>query len=121
MNALLKRQSVALKSPEMGALFETLIFHELRAWNEYKQRGATLSYWKSTSGFEVDFLIEDEMAIEVKAKETITERDLRGLQALQEEKRLKKYILLCLAPRPLQFGNIHVMHYRDFFHELWAG
>ena len=36
-------------------------------------------------GFEVDFILNDEIAIEVKSKKIIAERDLRSLRAIAEE------------------------------------
>jgi len=41
--------------------------HELTCYRDYVS-DEPLSYWRSTSGFEVDFIIGDHTAIEVKAK-----------------------------------------------------
>jgi hypothetical protein len=38
------------------------------AYRDYAS-GEPLSYWRSTSGFEVDFIIGDHTAVEVKAKD----------------------------------------------------
>ena len=53
--------------------------------------GEPLSYWRSTSGFEVDFIIGDHTAVDVKAKENVSAQDVRSLKALAEEKCLKRW------------------------------
>lgn len=52
-----------------------------------------MSYWRSTSGFEVDFIIDDHTAIEVKAKENLSLNDIKSLRALAEEKKRSKKVL----------------------------
>ena len=70
---------------------------------------------------EVDFIVNDELAVEVKAKETIDARDLGGIRALKEESLLKHYVVACLVPRPLVIDGIRVLPWRDFLDALWAG
>jgi predicted AAA+ superfamily ATPase len=56
-------------TPEFGEVVETLLMHELLSYRDYTS-GEALGYWRSTSGFEVDFIIGDHTAVEVKAKTT---------------------------------------------------
>ncbi len=72
-------------TPEFGEAFETYLMHELISYSDYVS-GENLSYWRSTSGFEVDFIIGDHTAVEVKAKENLSASDLKPLRALSEEK-----------------------------------
>ena len=65
----------------IGEAFETCIMHELTCYRDYAS-GEPLSYWRSISGFEVDFIIGDHTAVEVKAKENIASSDLKSLNAL---------------------------------------
>src|SRR5690606_24225899 len=67
------------RSPDFGAAFEAYVFHELRAYIDYKAPGGSLAYWRSSTGFEVDFILNGEIAIEAKAKNTVAARDLKGL------------------------------------------
>jgi predicted AAA+ superfamily ATPase len=120
VNALVGRNSVSLKTPEAGFLLETLILNELRAWNEYNQMNAKLSYWKSKSNFEVDFVINDSIAIEVKCKDRVTQQDLRSLQAILDEKSIKRAICVYLGDTPLSFGRIEVVPFSKFIQLLWA-
>jgi predicted AAA+ superfamily ATPase len=107
-------------TPEFGQVFETYILHELMSYSDYES-GEAISYWRSTSGFEVDFIIGDHMAIEIKAKENISTQDLKSLRALAEEKQLKHYICVCLEPRTRRLDNILVLPFKEFLDALWSG
>lgn len=45
-----------LEKAERGALLETLFLHELRAFTSYHDLGGEISYWRTHSGREVDFI-----------------------------------------------------------------
>ena len=45
----------------------------------------SLNYWRTPTGLEVDFILDERIAIEVKAKRAISQKDLKGLLALREE------------------------------------
>jgi predicted AAA+ superfamily ATPase len=107
-------------TPEFGEAFETLLLHELVSHRDYVS-GESLAYWRSTSGFEVDFIIGDHTAVEVKAKTTVSAQDLKSLRALAEEKRLKRYLCVSLEPRTRQIGEVSVLPYHTFLKTLWAG
>jgi predicted AAA+ superfamily ATPase len=107
-------------TPEFGEAFETYLMHELISYSDYVS-GESLSYWRSTSGFEVDFLIGDHTAVEVKAKENVSATDLKPLRALSEEKKLKRYLCVSLEPRRRRFENVMMLPYRDFMEALWNG
>lgn len=76
---------------------------------------------RSTSGFEVDFILGDHTAIEVKAKGTVSAEDLKSLRALAEEKKLKRYLCVCLEPRRRTVAGVTVLPYAGFLRALWAG
>jgi len=40
---------------------------KLQSWIDYRKARTPLHYWRSTSGFEVDFLLDETVAVEVKA------------------------------------------------------
>ena len=114
------RSGLARRSPEFGEAFESFIFHELSTFIDYTEP-MPLAYWRSTSNFEVDFVLADTTAIEVKAKEPVGERDLRGLRALKEEALLKHYVVVSLEPRPRTVDGIRILPWQDFLEQLWAG
>lgn len=107
-------------TPEFGEALETYLMHELRSYTDYVS-GEPLSYWRSTSGFEVDCLLGDHTAVEVKARDNLLPQDLKSLRALAEERKLKRYLCVSLEPRPRQLAGVTVLPLRDFLDALWDG
>ena len=107
-------------TPEFGEAFETFIMHELVCYSDYVS-GDPLCFWRSTSGYEVDFIIGDHMAVEVKAKENVSVQDVKALRALREEKKIKKFICVCLEHREREVDGIKVVPYTEFLSSLWSG
>jgi uncharacterized protein len=107
-------------TPEFGECFETFLFHELRCHSDYGT-GQPLTHWRSASGYEVDFIIADHAAVEVKAKPTVSAADLRSLRAIAEEGRFKHLICVSLESRARTVEGIRVLPWREFLDELWGG
>ena len=99
---------------------ETVLFHELVSYRDYVS-GDALSYWRSTSGFEVDFVIGDHTAVEARAKENVSPQDLKSLVALGEEGRMRSLVCASLEPRRRRVGEITILPWRDFLDALWGG
>lgn len=116
----LQGRSVRPGTPEFGPAFETYLMHELLSFTDYVS-GQGLGYWRSTSGFEVDFIIADHTAIELKAKSNVSMRDVRSLVALAEEARLKRYVCVSLEPRARRLGAVTILPFRQFLDALWDG
>ena len=107
-------------SPEEGFAFESFMMNELKSWSDYQSR-ETLHFWRSNSGFEVDFLIGDHTAIDVKAKRTVGEQDLRSLKALRQEGIFKQFHCVSLGERHLVRDGIEILPYERFLDNLWDG
>lgn len=105
-------------TPEYGEALETYLLHELVCYRDYGSE-EPLYYWRSTSGFEVDFILADHTAIEVKAKSNITPRDLKSLKALAEEEKFKRYICVCFERRRRVSDGIQILPVNDFLEALW--
>lgn len=114
------RRELDAQSPDFGSAFEAWIFHELRSYNDYRDDGS-LAFWRSTSGYEVDFILDEAIAIEVKGARRIAKADLKGLRALAEEVPLKRQILVCLESTARHVDGVDILPYADFFKALWAG
>jgi predicted AAA+ superfamily ATPase len=117
---LQNRGRINPRSPEYGEAFETYLCHEIKAFLDYRRAGP-LAYWRSTSGYEVDFILADRTAVEVKASQNVSSRDLNGLKALREEKGLEQYVLVCFENSPRLVEGIHVLPWKLFLKNLWAG
>jgi predicted AAA+ superfamily ATPase len=116
--ALQGRGRVDEKAADFGEALEAFLFHELRAWVDYRGQG-DLGYWRTTSGFEVDFILNEAIAIEVKGTRNVGGHDLRGLRAIGEEAPLRRRILVCLEPRPRVVDGIEILPLREFLARLW--
>ncbi len=72
VNFLAKRGSLVPGSELFGKAFENWCFHELRAYNLYRDIFADFSYWRLAGGTEVDFIINSmEIAIEADSKQSV--------------------------------------------------
>lgn len=116
--SVLQNRLVRPNTPEFGLAFETWLLHELVAYRDYVS-GESIAHWRSTARHEVDFILGDHTAIEVKAKDPVSSEDLRSLRALAEENKLKRYLCVCLEPRRRQVGEVTVLPYREFLDALW--
>lgn len=121
-NALALRRELSEGSPEYGKALEQLVFLELKAALSYRRLDSALTYWRTQTNVEVDFLIDDRIAIEVKGTGKVGSGDTRPLRVLDEELTLKRRIIVCLEnDRCIIEGNIEVLPIRDFCEELWEG
>ncbi len=114
-------QTLDRNSNLYGKSFEQFIGMEIRAYLSYKRRKLQFSYWRSTHGYEVDFLVGRETAVEVKASQKISQRDFKGLKALEEEKIFKNYILVSQDPINTRDNNFQALYWKKFLDDLWAG
>lgn len=123
LNAVLGRKQVSPDSPEFGNLFETWVFLELQAYSHYRKTGDDLriEFWRDPAGHEVDFLINEEVAIEVKASRQVQPRHLDGLRRLSDLIRLKRKIVVSRDPVRRLVEGVEVLPWRQFMEALWAG
>jgi predicted AAA+ superfamily ATPase len=108
-------------SDQYGRSFEHLIGMELRARVSYARTGDSLHFWRSTHGYEVDFLVGGRTAVEVKATRKASLRDARGLLALKEERAAKQFFLVSEDPVAARRDGIEFLPWTTFLERLWAG
>lgn len=111
---------ITAANAEFGEFFEHFVFLELRAWIDYLSPRTSLHFWRSTSGFEVDFVVGGSVAVEVKATRHVTERHLKGILVLGEDLPLARRILVCREERPRRVQGVDVLPWRGFLDELWT-
>ena len=80
-----------LSDVSSGARFENAVFNQLRHKGDVK-------YYAMKDGREIDFILNDEIALE--AKETPTDPDLNNLKKLAENLSIMKYRLVGLRQSP---------------------
>jgi len=114
-----------INSEECGFLFETFIFHELKAYMSYSEKNYKLHYWRSHDNNEVDFVFEDQkgyVAIECKSSEEWLNSYNAGLKVLGEKLKSKNIRLfgVYLGDKVLDIGNIKIFPAKTFLKYLWA-
>jgi len=121
-NTLKRIQGIEAGSDTYGRALEHLVFLELRGYLDYRRLDHELTYWRSRSQFEVDFVVGDQLGVEVKSKARVSPRDYKGLLALGEEVKLKRKLVVCgEKQRRRADDGVEILPPRDFFRELWAG
>ena len=119
-NFLAGFHAIPRNSAEFGIAFEHFIAMELRAYQSYYRIKEPLHYWRTRDGLEVDFILGMKLAIEVKASNRITSRDLRGLRAISEESTFEKRIVVCMEENDrITEDGILVQHWASFLKDLW--
>lgn len=122
VNKLLKRGRIEAKSESFGHAFEHFIYQELHAHSKYSEKDYMISYWRTTSQFEVDFILGDhEVAIEVKGTDNVQPRHLKGLKSFSEEYSVKKLIVVSDDPLERKAGDISIVPWKIFLERLWQG
>jgi predicted AAA+ superfamily ATPase len=121
-NYLLKRGNIEVGSEAFGSAFEHFIYQELYAHSSYSEINYTISYWRTASQIEVDFILGDhKVAIEVKGTDNVQSRHLKGLRSFSEEYEVNKLIVVSNDPLERIVGDVTVLPWRIFLQKLWAG
>jgi predicted AAA+ superfamily ATPase len=122
VNHLLKRGKIEIGTEAFGNAFESFIFQELMAHRHYSGLEYSISYWRTSSQLEVDFILgKHEVAVEVKSGSKIGKHHLNGLKAFMEEYEVKKAIVVCNEPLPRLVDNIEILPWQIFLERLWSG
>jgi len=119
-NYLRNRRYLQLGSVDFGHAFEHFIFQELIAYLGYNEKEEGLTYWHTSSGYEVDAIIgAGRIAIEIKSTEEIQSRHTKGLKAFQEEFPECRLITVSFDSRPRIANGVEVYPVNDFLKKLW--
>jgi predicted AAA+ superfamily ATPase len=121
-NYLLKRGRIEIGSEAFGNALEHFIYQELYAHSSYSDLNYSISYWRTTSQIEVDFILGNhEVAVEVKGTNNVQSRHLKGLKSFSEEYKVKKLVIVSNDPMERSIGDITILPWNLFLKKLWAG
>jgi predicted AAA+ superfamily ATPase len=121
-NFLLKRGHIETGSETFGKAFEHFIYNEIYAHSSYSDINYPISYWRTTSQLEVDFILGDhQVAVEVKSTSNAIPRHFHGLNSFAEEYTVKKNILVSNDPYPRKVNNVTILPWKIFLDQLWSG
>ena len=111
---------------EEGALLETLLYAEIRAYIAYAKLRYPLYYWLNYDGVEVDILCETQrgfVAVEIKSAVRWERRHHRGLERMRTE--LGAHRVRCYGvyrgTRPARWNDIEILPVMNFLRRLWDG
>lgn len=122
VNYLCNRRKLEPGSADFGHGFEHIIVQELIAYLSYSHSRKTLSYWRTTSGYEVDMVYGDaEVAIEIKSTKEIQSRHIKGLKAFSEEHPTSRTLIVSLDPVFRHLNDVEVWPVDQFLKALWQG
>ncbi|MGD0465179.1 MAG: AAA family ATPase [Gammaproteobacteria bacterium] len=119
VNTLAKRTEILSGSELFGKVFEHFLVLEIRAYLNYRRKNITISYWRSTSQFEVDCIIGNNLACEFKSTTLVTEKHLKGLKALREEQNIQKFCIVSQDSEMRIIDGIQVYPWKNFLNLLW--
>ena len=122
VNHLLHRKEIVRGTNEYGHAFEHIVIQELVAYIGYTRNENKLSYWRTSTGIEVDAILGDKVAIEIKSSDDIQNKHMKGLRAFREEHPDFRLIVVSLDNITRQTDdNIDVIYIYDFLKMLWNG
>ena len=124
-NHLKRYRFTEWRGPDAGKAFEQYVFLELMAYKLYKDHPTKIEYWRTSTGDEVDFVLDDgKIAIETKISAPIQQKDLRGLLIFGQEYGGSLHVV-SLEPRKrlMQVADqqITIWPVQEFLEHLWAG
>lgn len=117
------RRRPSIGTPEFGKSLEQLVLMELKAYQAYRNPEMEITYWRTSSGIEIDFILgQKDLAIEIKAGTRVHEGDTRPFKALFDDGPVKKCVVVALEKEPRWIeSKIQVLPWRHFLKALWAG
>lgn len=110
------------RGEQFGKALEHFVFMELNAHRSYLDLHYGISFWRTKSGLEVDFILGDgEIAIEVKGASRVDNTDMRSLRAYMSEFKPRLGIIVSSEKYERQVGDVTVLPWQIFLDKLWAG
>lgn len=119
-NYLSNRKNIQQGTDAFGHAFEHLVIQELIAYLNYNNRSEELSYWRTSSGYEVDAIIGDgRIAIEIKSSNEVNSRHLKGLKAFLEDFPEARSIVVSMDKHKRILNGIEIFPANEFLKSLW--
>lgn len=120
-NYLSNRKNIQQGTDAFGHAFEHLIIQEIIAYLSYQNSALELTYWRTSSGYEVDAIIgEGKIAIEIKSCNEVNTRHLKGLKAFQEDFPQVRAIVVSMDKSKRILNNVEIYPVKDFLNALWS-
>lgn len=120
-NYLAGRKNLEFKSRGFGEAFEHFVLQELRAYISYHFIDEPMCYWRTVDQYEVDCVVGEKIAFEIKASSNIQNKHLKGLRKLQEESVIERLMLISFDKTERDVDGIELVYIDTFLERLWKG
>lgn len=121
-NYLCNRKNIEQGTDAFGHAFEHLVIQELIAYLSYSNSDEALTYWRTSSGYEVDAIIgHGRIAIEIKSSNEVNSRHLKGLKAFLEDFSEARAIVVSMDKSKRILNGIEIFPANEFLKALWNG
>ncbi|MEI8272398.1 MAG: DUF4143 domain-containing protein [Paludibacter sp.] len=121
-NYLCNRKNIEQGTDAFGHAFEHLIIQELIAYLNYNNSDEALTYWRTSSGYEVDAIIgHGRIAIEIKSSNEVNSRHLKGLKAFLEDFSEARAVVVSMDKSKRILNGIEIFPANEFLKALWNG
>jgi len=122
VNYLLKRNKMQQGTVDFGHAFEHLIIQEIIAYLGYHYSDEKLTYWRTSSGYEVDCIIgSGRIAIECKSSNEVKSHHIKGLKAFKEEFPETRLIVVSMDKYKREMNDVEIIPAIEFLQDLWKG
>lgn len=108
---------------EMGAIVETYLLHEVRAFLSYTERDYPLFFFRTHDDVEVDLIFESArgvVALELKASPTWRNEFNKGFNRVRSEISGVRCIGVYTGERKLVQNDVVILPYAQFLEQMWA-
>ena len=122
-----------MESTWAGSTLETLLFHELRVYNEQSKKNKGIFFYRTTQGSEIDFIVElskqsmnkpaEIIGIEIKGSKKWKNEWFNSILSLKERKgiRIKNIYGVYLGTEELNYKEFKVLPFLSFLEKLFCG
>jgi uncharacterized protein len=118
----LRKDGADKESPDNpGSSFEHFIVNEVRAALRYFSVDLPMNFWRTRSKLEIDLIIPDILAIEIKSANKISSKMFKNLRIFSEEYSFKYHVLVSRDTIERREGKVNLMYYEKFLKRLWDG
>jgi len=119
-NYLMNRRNMQPGTESFGHSFEHFIIQEIIAYLGYSGSSEKISYWRTSSGYEVDVIVgTGRIAIEIKSTDEVKSRHLRGLKAFKEDFPQARTIVVSLDKYSRVMNDIEIIPVELFLKSMW--
>lgn len=119
VNALCRRLTAGIDRSLEGRLFEHFVVLELHRLLDYSRSESQLFFWRTHLGAEVDLVLarhgELALAIEIKAKTSVSGGDLSGLRSFHDTHPDVPRFLVAKVREPFVLDGVEVVPWQQFF------